>query len=80
MGMRGERQGVARRSGLEGEEELEVEVGVEVELELELELEPGLPTANPVGGHRRRPSAPNHSTPLALDALPVNAPRRRKPS
>ena len=48
VGMRGERRGVARRSGLEGEEELEVEVGVELELELELELEPGLPAAAPV--------------------------------
>ena len=37
MGRRGERRGVARRSGLEGAEELEVEVGVELELELELE-------------------------------------------
>ena len=47
MGRRGERRGVARRSGLEGAEELEMEVGVELalELELELELELGLPTA-----------------------------------
>ena len=41
--MRGDRRGVARRSGLEsgfeGEEELEVEVGLELELELQLEVE-----------------------------------------
>ena len=43
MGRRGERWGFARRSGLEGAEELEVEVGVELELELEHELELGLP-------------------------------------
>ena len=48
MGRRGERRGVARRSGLEGAEELEVEVGVELELELELELVLGLPAAAPV--------------------------------
>ena len=44
MGRRGERRGVAQRSGLGGAEELEVEVGVELELELEL----GLPAAAPV--------------------------------
>ena len=48
MGRRGERRGVARRSGLEGLEELEVEVGVEVEVELELELQLGLPAAAPL--------------------------------
>ena len=51
MGMRGERRGVARRSGLESE--LEGEVGEELELELELELalelELGLLVAAPVG-------------------------------
>ena len=45
MGRRGERQGVARRSGLGGEEEVEVEVGVKLELQLELELELGHPVA-----------------------------------
>ena len=38
MGRRGERRGVARRSGLEEAEVLEVEVGVGLELELELEM------------------------------------------
>ena len=42
VGRRGERRGVAWRSGVEGAEELEVEVGVELELELKLELELGL--------------------------------------
>ena len=50
VGMRGERRGVARRSGLEsrleGEEDLDVEVVVELEPKLELEL--GLPAAAPV--------------------------------
>ena len=45
VGRRGERWGVARRSGLEGVEELEVEVGVEFEIELELELVLGPPAA-----------------------------------
>ena len=40
--------GFARRSGLEGAEELEAEVGVERELEFELELHLGLPAATPV--------------------------------
>ena len=43
MGRRGEGRGVARRSGLEGEEELEVEVGLKLGLELELKVELGLP-------------------------------------
>ena len=45
MGSLGERRGVARRGGLEGEEELEAEVRIELELELDLELELGLPVA-----------------------------------
>ena len=42
-----EGRGVARRSGLEGDEELEVEVGVELELQIEVELQPGLPATTP---------------------------------